>query len=528
MRWRVALLLGLTFLFSLHGAAITTYDIDVQGDTAHINVSFELYSSLDEDGEPRKINYWQASWTPPPNSEVIRLSDTQGEITDYTFTNGVIRFETNRGPRRSKEVVDLELVTQDIIDDTYNGLDLVKLQLSGFSDLRDDVPDEVTQVTVETDRRLLSASHTYEFEYDLQRYGANYRGAGPLNLHLAISDTGEYYENYVLFGTANLTEADQIFWLVPAMTGFVPEYNRYPVIVLPDDEYDQQVDSWSAGQYRSGGLIFLRESTAESDDLPAIMLHEVVHAFNEHRIRWSESGLAWFDEGVAKYVEFMVKHEKDIRQPEIFGSEVTWTGPCRDESKGRRCVYTLQPRGTPDQLWNYYESGDDWMYTWTPADQQTDEVRRFGYAYAELLMRNYIREHGADALHTVYEELRRMDGGAADDAREEAQIVLDLLGTDITPCYDAAQPSRSAFEACLDTANAMEPPVPSTVTVQNETRTIDIQPIDRPEIPDNVGDRLKQAVMKGENETWKDVILDILYEIGYGVTEFIDNLFKSE
>lgn len=512
-------------LFSVAGAGITTYDIHIEDDDARINVSFELYTSLDEDGEPREINYWETSWTAPENSEIVGVSDTIGEIDEYTFNDGVLRFQTNSGPRRSKEVVDVQLVTHDVIKERYNGANLLKLQLSGFSNKRDDVPDEVTQVTVETDERLLSESHSYGFDHTLDRRTAVYRGEGPVNLHLTTGDGGEEYEHYVLFGDANLTESDEIYWLAPAITGFVPEVNKYPVIVLPDEEYDERIDSWSAGQYRTGGLIFIRETTAEKDELPAIVLHEVMHAYNEHVLRWTNKGLAWFDEGTAKYVEYLVKYEKNIRQAEIFGEDVTWTGPCRDQAG--RCRYVLNPRGTPDQLWEYYRSDSDMMYSWSPSTSSTPSQRTFGYAFSELLFRNLVRQEDLASLQDIYNELLAMDRETEATKAAETTKILGVMDTDFTPCYDEDAPSRNEFESCLEQVNSMEPPTPSSVTIQNETRRIDIQPIERPDPPESVIRQIQKKASGESDTSTEDLIRNILYAVGTFFEDLVNNLFKA-
>ncbi|MFB6077113.1 MAG: hypothetical protein ABEK12_03215, partial [Candidatus Nanohaloarchaea archaeon] len=163
-------------------------------------------------------------------------------------------------------------------------------------------------------------------------------------------------------------------WVPAAVTGFLPQVNSYPVIVYPDEEYDAKVDRWSAGQYRTGGLIFIRRSVLAKDAGPAVVLHEVMHGFNAQALRWSNARRAWFDEGTAKYVEWLINANRSIPQAEIFGDPVRWReGDIR---------YTLQPRKTPDSLWEYYRSGSDYMRTWTLFESEVD--RTFGYAFAEL------------------------------------------------------------------------------------------------------------------------------------------------
>jgi hypothetical protein len=428
-------------------------------------------------------------------------------------------------------VIDLQLVVNDVIEESYNGLDLVKLRLSGFSDRRDDVPDEKTQVTVETRERLLSESHSYGFDHTLDQYAATYKGDGPINIHLAVGEGSKEYNNYVLFGDGNLTEADRMYWLVPAITGIGvttprPAMNKHPVIVLPDTEYDQVVDEWSSGQYRTGGMIFLRKSATGKDDLPAILLHEVTHAYNEHALRWTNEGMGWFDEGTAKYVEYVVKHEKNLRYAEIFGDEVRWTGPCEDQAG--QCRYTLNTRGTPDQLWNYYQQDGEFMYSWTPSKSSTPTERRFGYAFAELLIRNYIRQENSDtALYPVYSDLMAMERHPDESPQDETERVLAILDAGFTPCYNAENRSRQAFASCLEQVNSMTPPVPDTVTINNTVRSIDIEPIERPERADTVVDQIKKQASAEEGVSWQTALRNLAHLVGSELTEFFTNLFKT-
>lgn len=509
---RTLLLICILLLFAGSGAAITSYDIQLDGDDARVNASFELYS----DG--KKINYWETSWSLPENSEVLSIKDSQGEIEDYSLDGTTLTFETNQGPRREKEVVDIQFVVHNVVAERYYDLKLVKLQLSGFHDNRPDVPDEVTQAVVTSDERILSESHTFGFDNQLKQHTSMYSGEGPLNIQLAVSDGGEQYEHYALFGEANLTEADNMYWLVPAITGFVSPVNKHPVIVLPDNKYDRDVDTWSAGQYRNGGLIFLRESTTKKNDMSAIVLHEVMHAFNEDAVRWAKNGLSWFDEGTAKYVEYLVKKEKNLRQPEIFGEEQTWVAPCEDS--GGRCRYTLPPRGTPEQLWNYYTSSSKSMYTWKPSTSATAQERRFGYAYSELLIRNHVRKNDFEALYPTYETLLDREQSVT-DPEEATNIVLNEMGTDFRPCY---KPRSEELRNCLDNVNSMDPAVPDSITVSNVTKHIDIKPIKRPKTPSTI-DMLKN-VTKGDSSATMTAIERVLYDIGMFFTDVINNLFK--
>lgn len=510
---RLTLLTVLVLAFTGMGTAITSYNISIEDGQAHINASFELYT-----GNPgEEVTHWRTSWSPPPGSDIHHVADTQGDIDEYEYDGNTIEFETNQGPPREKEVIDIRLVTDDIVTEEYNGVNVAELQLSGFPNRRDDVPDEVTQAEVRTDEQLLSTSSSPGFTYTIDDSRAAYDGTGPLNIHLAMSDAGVEYENYVRFGDGNLSEVDDLYWLAPALTGFAPPEDRFPVVILPDAEYDRTINEWSSGQYRTGGLIFIRGDLVDDDRMPAVVMHETLHAINEPAVRWSDSRLTWFDEGTAKYLETVVNHERDITIPEIFGEEVTW----QDD----RYEYTLPPRGTPDQLWTYYQNGEDWMYHWSPRDSPSDEERVFGYAYSELLIRNYLEEHGFDALHPVYDDLREKERDDASTPQQETEQVLDLMDADFAPCYDEVAPSRDEFEACLDDANAFDPDVPTSVTVADTQQDIEIDPIERPDPPEHPLEGMRDNGSP-DADTILYLILEGLQDIGDELTAFFTNLFK--
>lgn len=514
--WKPLLLAVIILTLTGSGAAITSYDIALDDGAAEINATIELYA---DSGETE--SGWRLSRPLPDGAVIHRINDSQGVIEDYTFDGRTLQFETNRAHPREKEVVDIHFTVPDVVQEEYRGVDLVRLRLAGFPDRQDDVPDEVTEVVLTADRQILDHSYSFGFDTELSDRSAKYRGDGPVNLYLTVSDTGEQYEHFTLFGAGNLTEADGMYGIVRAITGHRPSINRHPVIVLPDEEYDREVDAWSSGQYRTGGLIFIRESVmADERDMLPVLFHEVAHAYNEDPLRWTDTELGWFDEGIAKYVEFLIRSEQGTPQAEIFGDEVTWTGPCR--SQPGQCRFTLSPRGTPDQLWDYYQRDSDLMTAWSPEDAPDVETRRFGYAFAELVIRHYVHAEGFDALHPVYRELLAIDEEVSDQSAA-TERVLSIMDTSLRPC-DADD--RDAFEQCLEEVNAMEPAVPDTVTIANQTTEITITPIERPEPPEQLSDHVKAELAAAQNEGIVPALRQSFQRLAEMAAEIVNNLFK--
>lgn len=470
------LLLSALFLFlfvSVGAASATTqYNVEVENSSATMNVSFELYSG--EGG----TNTWTTTWTLPEGAEVVSLSDSRGPITDYRREGSNLVFETNPGPRRPREVVYLKLRLDDVIREEYGDLKLIQLNLPGFSDRQEGVPDEVTQARITTDTRLLSESHSWGTNYSIGNYSARYKGEGGLSIYLSMSDGGTEYDNYVVFGDGNVSDADELYSIIPSVTGYGIDVNKHPVVVLPDGEYDEKLSPWSEGRYMTGGLIFVRES-AFDDGATDVLLHETTHAYNEKALAWGP-GVGWFNEGVAKYIEFLSSNELGVRQPEIFGEAISWKKECTRNGRRGICTYVLEPRGQPDDLWNYYQDGTDYMVSWSPSGRNEG----FGYAFSELQIRNYVRQNGASSLHPVYNELRERQE-TIDDPQRASTIVLEAMGTDLTPCN---RESRQSFRMCLESVNSMDPEIPGSPDFDvNGSDEIGFREITEPEVKKEEG-----------------------------------------
>ncbi len=480
-------------------AGVTSYDIALDGDQAALNATIELYPE-----NPDRTTRYSTTWQLPDGATVQSVEDSDGPL-EYEHVGDGVSFTSVISAGEEKEVVTITAEIDDAVTEEYREVDLIRFQLSGFRDTKPDVPEEVTQVRLTSDRRLLAGSHSFGFDSAMDTHSANYSGAGPVNVQLGVSDQGEEYENLVLFGPGNLSTADDLYWVPVAVTGFHPQVNKYPVIVYEDDRYDEVVDAWSAGQYRTGGLIFVRESTMEEDKGPAVVLHEVMHGFNDEALNWFAGDRAWFDEGTAKYVEWAVNANREVPQAEIFGEEVSWRcGP------RTRCSY--DPRGTPDQLWDFYQRNESFLAEWSPLNSPDTETRRFGYALSELVVRDYVHRHGADGLQPVYDELLALNEDMDEelsgrDATRELQRVMD---TDLRPCK---ADERDVFDRCLDDVNEMDAALPDPGSATRDVQKVEIQPIEEPKQPDQTTtDQIGQTVEPVREEAVNDA-QRLLYEL---------------
>ncbi|MDY6766345.1 MAG: hypothetical protein SVW77_03165, partial [Candidatus Nanohaloarchaea archaeon] len=189
--------------------------------------------------------------------------------------------------------------------------------------------------------------------------------------------------------------------------------------------------------------------------------------------------------------------KREVPQAEIFGEEVSWR--CGERT---RCSYP--PRGTPDQLWEFYQGDESFLASWSPLASPDAETRQFGYALSELVVRDYVRRNGPDALHPVYNELqamnREMDRQLS--GRAATRRLQQVMDTDLRPCSAA---DRDVFDRCLDAVHSMEPRIPDPVDTGRTVNTVPIQPVEQPSEPNRtVRDRLHRSVTPVQEQAATD------------------------
>jgi len=270
-----------------------------------------------------------------------------------------------------------------------------------------------------------------------------FQGEGSMFLKFYRSERGNKTEHYLyLSNEEDVKNAEQFFPILPYVLGVESPHERYPIIFLNDSTYGSVVNEWSSGRYRTGGLILVKNSTS-SGDMPSLIIHETAHGFNSKLLGWDGTDSVYFDEGVAKFAEFLVKRKRDIPQAEIFGDRTQF------RKGGRRYYY--ESRSSPEVLWNYYRKNKGWMKSWTPWEDVDRGAREFGYAYSELLVRDYVRRNGLLSMRNVSRELLKIDG-RVQSTHEKREIFSRVLGT-FRPCYSD---DREKFGACLDRINEQD------------------------------------------------------------------------
>lgn len=415
--------------FSVLAAAPSTASVihraTFEGSAVRINTSF-VTESEDPVGGTR-ITVGQEE-----DMEVIGVDSQAGEAS-YSYENGSLVLEVDSTLPRKEHDIQVLWEAEDSIEERFPGLYNVDVGLFGFE-------DKDTVAVVENED-ILSWYEPLRFRSQYFNDSLKFEGEGHLWLQAYISDEGKSTDNYYYFGDRNLSEAENLVPLLEHVTGTTNPHEKMPVVVLEDETYDEEFSEWSKGTYQTGGLITMRESLEGSDRI-GTLLHETTHGFNSRALKWDQTETAYYDEGRAKFVELLVSEAHSSPRPEIFGEGVTF------EEDGKR--YKLSSRSSVDELWDYYQEDRNWITQWSPRKEEFSEVRPFGYALSELIIRKKVDEEGVGSLRDVHRDLSQVDR-RVETPEEKAEIMNNFF--DFRPCY---RENRTEFESCLKDINNQE------------------------------------------------------------------------
>lgn len=430
MKGKITPWLGLLSIFCL---LITPVSGSVQHQVTFHEERTVLNSTLVLKAE-EPTNYWRMVWNLPSGSQLIEIRDSRGEIDDYQLEAGQLTFKTNTGRARKQEKVFIS-AELNAASSYFGPLAQFDLSLSAF-------PNESTYVELAAPD-LISWSTPFGFQASLSESEHDERdvlklaGEGPLSVfgfYLTANDSEIVAsEHFLSVQGYNFSAADQYYPWLAGIAGFYPDFETFPVVVLPDSQYRAKADAWSMGTYEEGGIILLRNATVHRRSNLSILLHEAMHGFNAKALRWDRTDVAWFDEGVAKFVEFLVNSKRGVPQAQIFGQEYYFD---RDGKS-----FYLEPRKRPEHLWDYYQENRSFMRYWSP----TSGNREFGYAFAELFVRNYILKRGFDRLRQAYGQLSSVERKIS-SRKKRTDVILNTLAAKLNPCQ---RQSQGELRTCL-------------------------------------------------------------------------------
>lgn len=406
--------------------ASVVHEVRVKGDSAEITSILEMTSQ-------KEVNKWRLTVDLPRNSTVETIRDSRGNIS-FEWVGSEVKFETNSGPSRKREKVEINYNVPNVREEQFKPLDTIHMSLFGFS-------NETLKAEIFVDHAI-SWYTPLNFKSQKGEESLKFQGQGSLPLYIYTSEKGEQSQHYHYFSEEGIDQVEKLFPLLPYFTGIRSPHRKFPIVFLNDSRYNSLINEWSSGRYRRGGLVLIRDNLSQRDKIPTV-LHETMHGFNAELLKWDRTQTAYFDEGMAKFVEFLTKEKMDLPQGEIFGDRNYF-----EEGENR---YYLEPRSSSEALWNYYSDGEEWMLRWNPWGGEGPSAKEFGYAYSELLIREHVQQNGIKSLRNVSAELLGVED-RVENWRKKSDILSQILDG-LKPCYSR---SRKEFNDCLERVNAQQ------------------------------------------------------------------------
>ena len=474
---------------------------EVKADTGKSQINTTVVLECDPETSSCPVNSWKLEWTMPENAEVKKIRDTLGEITDYTVTGKKIQIRTNSGERRKTETVEIAMVIERDAEEIYKGLYKREFSLAGLAKSQSSGYVKAPG--------LISGWIGYGSKpvfYDSNMSFAT-EGSTAVRVNFGQGNKSKYYE---YFGIP-ARNSESVYEISVGMTGLVQDFQRFPVAVMAQEDYNETVVDWSSGEY-IGGSFRMRKGLDER--FKPVLAHETVHGLNDRALKWDSTSTSWFDEGSAKFVEFLVQRklyneEKTDRPPaELFGKEKRYDPDPSDDT-----YYTLPPEGDREKLWNYYENDREFMKDWNP--MQNSENRDFGYAYSELMVRNYVaRMNGS--LREIYP---RVDPGRQVKSPEQKWEIFSQE-LDTTPCkYE----NRQKFESCLQEVNNHDYKILRAQNPQSGQDQIKIQPIEVPNRTEQFSSGNTFIPQNLDTQKIRTGIEQLLYRLNRVLNSLIEN-----
>jgi hypothetical protein len=410
---------------------------------------------------------------------ILSIRDSIGPIEDYTLSDGILTIRTNSSAKRRNEVINIETEISGLEKKRFADAIIAEFSLA---------TEEKTKVAFRAyGKRIFGFDTGASFRGSIKDYELSVAGTGPLMARFVYSDKGREYGRFVLFNgsalsdekiASTLEKANELYFIVPAVLGIELDSNRFGVAVLRDEEYKEKINDYSEGVYITGGLIVIKEGVFDNDAVP-VVLHELTHNFNAKIMNWNSSDASWFDEALAKFVEYIVNRQLGLRTANLFYGTRSYSDA--------QYKYVIKPASDWHLLKEYYDKNESFMMEW---DADIEGTRKFGYAFVELFLREYVKEHGFDALHKALRELAEIKENVS-DARRFSEIVLEKLGTRLEPCK---RDTSEEMLACIEALNKFNPEVPKVsvlkLGIETEESVIefDINEIRRKNIEERFND----------------------------------------
>ncbi|HET6404910.1 MAG TPA: hypothetical protein VFH78_09695 [Candidatus Thermoplasmatota archaeon] len=157
--------------------------------------------------------------------------------------------------------------------------------------------------------------------------------------------------------------------------------------------------AWEAGHYNGHGYVLVKEDTLNGDPTQGypisgvrVLVHEAFHAVSfPYGKGHVDDEVAWWLEGTAKHAERHV----DAAMPNA-------TRHCARSAAEVRC-WDFDDRIRRAEVEAAYDPSFTFDPDWSPALPQTDDTRRFYYAYSEYVVAAWIQRHSVDEYQRVWD-----------------------------------------------------------------------------------------------------------------------------
>lgn len=223
--------------------------------------------------------------------------------------------------------------------------------------------------------------------------------------------------------------------------GLALPFDRLRVLYVSETEFD-----WEAGHYNGNGYVTVKLETLSGEPTQGypytavkVLVHEAFHALSFPYGRGAvEDTLSWWLEGSARHGERQV----DVAMPNA-------TRFCERSATEVRC-YDFDDRIKRADLEIAYAPSFTFQDDWEPSLPQSDDTRKFYYAYSDFLVAAYVERYGVAAYQAAWDAveaaLLRGEGCPCADGWLEGVLAAKASATpeDITRPYAALRKSDVA------------------------------------------------------------------------------------
>jgi len=235
---------------------------------------------------------------------------------DYEVIANSVDIPGTRARGRENETIKIGTKVNEEADEIYRGLYQRTLSIPSFKGI--DTTGFVQNETLSLEELVLVLIILFKRGNEVQRQ----RTYTNVRIKFGKGNESSYFEFFGL----NPENTESAYEVSIGVLGFQQKFGKFPVAVMTDSDYDRLVNEWSSGEYVGGG-IKIREPGSIKDSFTPVLAHEVVHGLNDRRLNWDQTSSSYFDEGVSKYVESLMRKkmynegETNRKPGELFGKK---------------------------------------------------------------------------------------------------------------------------------------------------------------------------------------------------------------